>query len=271
MKLPVAIVLSCCLFCSTAAAREDTIPKMLAFYTARNDLAHISFVQEANQWFDSVAKAKHFQYDTTSNWGNMNAAVLKNYALVLFLDTRPEVTGQRTAFEQYMKNGGAWIGFHFAGFALTPSSYPQNWDWYHDEFLGSGQYRGNTWRPTAAVLKKENKDHPVVKNLPALFTAAPNEWYSWEKDLRLNPAISILYAIDSSSFPLGTGPKPHEIWHNGYYPVVWTNKQYKMLYINMGHNDMDYASGSNNKLSSSFSSHVQNQLLINAIGWMMGK
>jgi len=28
-----------------------------------------------------------------------------------------------------------------------------------------------------------------------------------------------------ASFPLGTGPKPYEIWHSGYYPVVWTNKR----------------------------------------------
>lgn len=42
------------------------------------------------------------------------------------------------------------------------------------------------------------------------------------EDLRQNPDIDILLSIDSTSFPLGTGPKPHEIWHSGYYPVVWT-------------------------------------------------
>jgi hypothetical protein len=34
-----------------------------------------------------------------------------------------------------MKNGGAWLGFHFAAFALDKSAYPQNWDWYHNQFL----------------------------------------------------------------------------------------------------------------------------------------
>ena len=55
-----------------------------------------------------------------------------------------------------MEKGGAWMGFHFAGFALTPSAVPQNWDWYHNEFLGSGSYVGNTWRPTSAVLRVED-------------------------------------------------------------------------------------------------------------------
>jgi hypothetical protein len=55
------------------------------------------------------------------------------------------VPEQRIAFEKYMKNGGAWMGFHFAAFALTPSAYPQNWDWYHNEFIGAGQYKSNTY------------------------------------------------------------------------------------------------------------------------------
>ncbi|MEZ4904458.1 MAG: hypothetical protein R2822_23280 [Spirosomataceae bacterium] len=49
-----------------------------------------------------------------------------------------------------MNKGGAWIGFHFAAFALTPSKYPQDWDWYHQTFLGTGQCKSNTWRPTSA-------------------------------------------------------------------------------------------------------------------------
>jgi hypothetical protein len=68
-----------------------------------------------------------------------------------------------------MENGGGWIGFHFAAFALTPSAYPQNWDWYHDQFLGSGQYKSNTWRPTSAILKVEDKTNPALKGfLPHL-------------------------------------------------------------------------------------------------------
>ena len=35
--------------------------------------------------------------------------------------------------------------------------HPQNWDWYHNQFLGAGQYEGNTWRPTSAILKMEKK------------------------------------------------------------------------------------------------------------------
>ncbi|MEP6747731.1 MAG: ThuA domain-containing protein, partial [Bacteroidota bacterium] len=172
------------------------------------------------------------------------------------------------AFQQYMEHGGAWMGFHFAGFALTPSAYPQNWNWYHNDFIGAGQYKGNTWRPTSAILSVEDSSTPATKRLPHTFKSSPNEWYSWEKDLRKNDSIKILLAIDSSSFPLGTGPKLYEIWHSGYYPVVWTNKYYKMIYFNMGHNDIDYEHKTNKELSFQFANEVQNRLVIDGLLWL---
>lgn len=258
---------------SRSKAQKNRKFNVIAFYTGTSDQAHISFVHEANQWFPKLAKQHNFGYDTTSNWTNLNAQFLKKYQVVLFLDTRPEQPEQRAAFETYMKNGGAWMGFHFAAFALSQSAYPQNWDWYHYAFLGSGQYESNTWRPTSAVLKV-SKHHPVTKNLPATFKSQPNEWYRWEKDLRKNSDIQVLLTIDSTSFPLGTGPKAHEIWHSGYYPVVWTNKKYKMLYVNMGHNDMDYEHKYNKvttSLSQTFSDENQNQLIINSLLWLGSK
>ena len=185
------------------AQKQAPLFKVIAFYTERNDLAHISFVHEANRWFPKIAAQYNFVYDSTNDWSKLNTDSLSHYQVVIFLDTRPDKPEQREAFEKYMKHGGGWMGFHFAGFALTPSDFPQNWDWYHNEFLGAGQYVSNTWRPTSAILRVEDSTHPVTKNLPTTFKSSPNEWYRWEKDLRKNPDIDILLSIDSTSFPLG--------------------------------------------------------------------
>lgn len=256
---------ACFFIISTAAAQKF---KVIAFYTAKNDQAHISFVHEANKWFPVMAKKYNFGYDSTSNWSNLNTKFLANYKVVIFLDTRPEDKDQRAAFEQYMKNGGGWLGFHFSAFALNKSEFNQDWDWYHNEFLGSAQYGSNTWRPTSAVLKIEDRSHPATKGLPATFKSQPNEWYRWEKDLTKNPDIKILASIDPVSFPLGTGPKQHEIWHSGYYPVVWTNKNYKMIYMNMGHNDIDYEHGTNKDLSHTLDNPIEEKLIINSVLWL---
>jgi len=258
-----------------ASAQDSTRAfRVVAFFTAKKDDAHISFVREAMPWFAKIAAQYHFGYDTTSNWDDLNATFLARYQVVVFLDTRPEDPAQRAAFQRYMERGGAWMGFHFAGFALTPSAYPANWSWYHDTFLGSGQYVSNTWRPTSAVLRVEDRAHPVTHNLPETFRSSPSEWYRWEKDLRENPDIDILLSIDSTSFPLGTGPKPHEIWHGGYYPVVWTNRKYRMIYFNMGHNDIDYEhkfDSTNKTLSYTLGNPAQDRLIIDALLWLGGR
>jgi hypothetical protein len=242
--------------------------RVVAFFTGKEDPAHVSFVREANQWFAAAARVNGFRYEATTDWSRLEPSLLSRCQVVVFLDTRPETPAQRTAFREYVEKGGAWLGFHFAAFALTPSAYPQDWDWYHDEFLGAGSYRGNTWRPTSAILRVESPRHPALHGLPTTFRSAPNEWYSWERDLRLNPAIEVLLAIDPSSFPLGTGPKPNEIWHEGYYPVVWTNRHYRMAYVNMGHNDIDYEGGSHRELSSTFANEVQDRLILQLLFWL---
>ena len=245
--------------------------KVIAFHTGKSDQAHISFVKEANQWFPRMGRQSNFSYDSTTNWADLNGQVLTQYQVVIFLDTRPEDPIQREAFRNYMDKGGSWMGFHFAGFALTPSAVPQDWDWYHNNFLGSGSYLGNTWRPTSAVLRVERREHPATRYLPETFKSAPSEWYKWSYDLRTNINIEILLSIDPTSYPLGTGPKAHEIWHEGYYPVAWTNKRYRMIYFNMGHNDIDYEHKTNKELSSTFENETQNRLILDSLLWLGGR
>ena len=266
----IALLFGC--FTIMASNAQNIKPKfrVIAFYTGRDDKAHVSFAHEANTWFPKMAAKYNFSYDSTKNWNNLNAEFLSHYQVVLFLDTRPDDPAQRAAFQKYMEHGGGWMGFHFSAFALTPSNFPQNWDWYHNAFLGSGQYVSNIWRPSVAILDV-NKNSFATKNMPTKFKTSPNEWYRWENDLRKNPVIKILCAIDSASFPLGTGPKLNEIWKSGYYPVVWTNINYKMIYFNMGHNDMDYEHKYDNTdrtLSYTFDSPMTAKLVIDALLWL---
>ena len=277
-KMKFRFILSCiiCFYFIAESKAQDHSPafKVIAFYTAKNDQAHISFVHEANIWFPQIAAQYNFTYDSTNDWNNLNTQFLSQYKVVIFLDTRPDSLPQREAFQQFMEHGGGWMGFHFSGFALTPSDFPQNWDWYHEQFLGTGQYVSNTWRPVSAILRVEDSKHPATKNLPETFKSSPSEWYRWEHDLRKNPSIKILLSIDSSSYPLGTGPKLYEIWHSGYYPVVWTNTNYKMIYFNMGHNDIDYEhkfDNTNKTLSYTLNNPIQDKLIINALLWLGSK
>ncbi|MDB5105416.1 MAG: hypothetical protein JWP91_3105 [Fibrobacteres bacterium] len=257
-------------FLGTAAAQDAPKFKVLGFSTTKSDAGHVSYEHEANRWLPKIAKQYGFSYDSTKVWTDCNTAKLSQYQVVIFMDERPEDPGQRAAIRKYMADGGGLIACHGAAFEMAGSEQAMNWPWYHDSLFESGEYKSNTWRPTSAFLKREDSTHPFMKGLPALFKSSPNEWYRWKVDLRTKPDIKILLSIDPSSFPLGTGPKPEEIWYDGYYPVAWTNTRYKnkMLYVNMGHNDLN--SPATGKDSQTFDNDIQNKLFINALLIMGG-
>src|SRR5579872_6260798 len=94
------LVMVCCWFSGATGQSASPKFKVIAFYTGRNDKAHISFVHDANQWFPKMAAKYHFAYDSTKNWDNLNAAFLSHYQVVIFLDTRPDDPAQRAAFQK---------------------------------------------------------------------------------------------------------------------------------------------------------------------------
>ena len=65
---------------------------------------------------------------------------------------------------------------------------------------------------------------------------------------------------------------PGEIWHSGYYPVAWANTKYRMIYVNMGHNDMDYEHPGPNHhietLSKTFGSPEESQFILQSVLWL---
>ncbi|MGW5618267.1 ThuA domain-containing protein [Streptomyces sp. NPDC003877] len=247
---------------ASAAPRAATPFKVIAFYNGTWDAAHIDFVEEANEWFPRAAAENGFTYRATTDWNLLANGGVNDYQVVLFLDDAPQTAAQRAGFEQYMRAGGGWMGFHVSAFTTNAGAWP----WYYNTFLGSGAFRSNTWGPTTAVLRTEDRTHPSTAGLPATFTSAVSEWYSWSNDLRTNSAIKVLASVDPSSFPLGTDP--NQSWYSGYYPILWTNTQYRMLYANFGHNAMNYETGA--RLSSTFAGAAQNRFLIDGLKWLGG-
>jgi len=236
--------------------------KVLAFYNGTWDAAHIDFDKEAKEWFPQAGAQYGFSWEATTDWSRLSASGLAGYQVIMFLDDSPPAD-RRAAFQQYMQNGGGFLGFHVSAFTTSAN----DWSWYYNTFLGSGNFVSNTWGPTAETLRIEDRNHPSTAGLPATIPSAVSEWYSWSNDLRQNSNIDILASLDPSTFPVGTDP--NQQWTGGYYPIMWTNKNYKMLYANFGHNGMNY--DTNTRTSSTFASAQQNQWLINGLLWLGGQ
>ncbi|BCJ47907.1 hypothetical protein GCM10010168_22660 [Actinoplanes ianthinogenes] len=244
-----------------AEAQAAPAFKVLAFYNGTWDAAHIDFDKEAREWFPQAGAQYGFSWEATTDWSRLSATGLAGYQVIVFLDDGPPAE-RRAAFQQYVQNGGGFLGFHVSAFTTDAGS----WSWYYNTFLGSGNFASNTWGPTAETLKIEDRNHPSTAGLPATIASSVSEWYSWSNDLRQNPDIDILASIDQSSFPVGSDP--NQQWRSGFYPLMWTNKNYKMLYANFGHNGMNY--DTNTRTSSTFASAQQNQWLIQGLLWLGG-
>ena len=245
--------------------------KALSFgFTEGGDAAHADFAREANEWFAAQGEAEGFTYDFAgTDFSKLNDVTLENYDMVIFLNDRPSDPEQQAAFERFIKGGGAWIGFHSCAFSLVEDHDESRgyWSWYQDDFLACGNYKNNTWNPTSEPLTVETHEHFSTKNLPDVFQSAPCEWYGWEYDLLNDDDITVLLTLNPTrEDPAGDQPDPnkqYEIWYDGKHPIAWTNKNYNMLYTNMGHNLQSY--NDFEKQSKTFSSEAQCRFILDAM------
>lgn len=223
--------------------------KVLAFYNPYVETAHREFARDAMDFLHKATYGEGFICDTTSNWNKVNDATLRNYQLVVSLNDLPAHTQeQRMAFQRYMENGGGWMGFHSANFNMEGF----DWQWFVD-FIGGSVFYRNNWPPQPAKLVVDDPAHPVVKGMPSSYISPANEWYQWKPSPRERKNVKVLLTLSPENYPIGL----KDIIPDGDLPVVWTNTDYRMIYLNMGHGDRI------------FCDPTQNYLFFNALKWII--
>src|ERR1700757_2534180 len=144
-------------FAATAALGQNQPFHVLAFYSTHVEQDHVDFAMQAIPFFKAMSERDQFDFEVTSNWADMNPTVLKMYQVVLWLDDVPSTAEQRVAFQDYMEHGGAWLGFHIAGWMNNR----ETWPWFAD-FLGTVFY-GNSWPPHGP--RRQNSYQPPAESL----------------------------------------------------------------------------------------------------------
>jgi type 1 glutamine amidotransferase len=232
---------------SVTGLAQQTTFKVLAFYSTGVEKDHVLFAEDAIRFYTGLAHKDGFDFAATTDWDDLSEARLHDTQVVLWLNDSPHTSVQRLAFESYMKHGGGWLGFHVAAY----NDEDTKWPWFL-EFLGGGVFYGNNWPPLPAVLDVDSRTSPVTRRLPAQFISPANEWYIWKASPRLNKSVKVLVSLDPSNYPIGL----KDTIKVGDLPVVWTNTNYNMIYMNMGHGD---------KI---FDSQQQNMLFEDALLWI---
>jgi type 1 glutamine amidotransferase len=193
-------------FSKTTGFRHDSIPQGIAAIEALG--------------------AEHgFAVESTADAVQFSDAVLARYRVVVFLNTTGDVlaSGEKAAFERYIRSGGGFVGIHSA------SDTEYGWPWY-------GRLVG-TWFASHPQIQRAtvhitNPEHPSMKGLPALWERT-DEWYNF----RSNPrgAVEVLATLDEATYSGGTMGADH--------PITWCQEVDggRSWYTAMGHTKESYA------------------------------
>lgn len=224
--------------------------KALIYYSDTAEPAHVEFANQAIDFFRGLTVGDGYILETTTSLAGYPYEKLKEFDVMIVINAAPQDKAEREAYEKYMENGGGWVGFHAAGY----SDQSTGWPWFN-KFLGAGTFLCNSWPPQPALLDVEITNHPVTKNLPVQFVAPSCEWYMWNDPVGGKDNIDVLLSVSPKNFPMGL----KDVVSSGEWPVVWTNRDYRMIYLNIGHGDVE------------FTDATQNLLVVNALRWIVSR
>lgn len=234
-----------------AAGPANWFPRfrVLIHHNRNVEEAHQQFAEDGIRFFSEMTIGDGLVVDVTDRIEDFNDEKLRTYHIVISLNDNPGHTPeQRAAFERYMEGGGAWLGFHSAGYNDSRTQ----WQWFVD-FLGGAVFHRNNWPPQSAKLIIDDTSHPVTKGMPASYISPQNEWYQFQPSPRQRENVKVLVSLSQENYPIGF----KDTVTDGDFPVMWSNTDYNMVYMNMGHG------------TRIFVDPTQNHLIYNALRWLM--
>ncbi|MDC6350510.1 ThuA domain-containing protein [Zeaxanthinibacter sp. PT1] len=200
---------------------EDTTASVLVF-TKTLGYRHSSIEKGVNT-IKSLGGSNKFTVTQTEDSGFFTKDGLSKYQLVIFLSTTQDVlnSSQQEVFQDYIKNGGNFMGIH----AATDTEY--DWGWY-GKLVGA--YFKSHPEVQEAQLIVADKNHPATAHLGDNWTHT-DEWYNF-KDL--NPQVNVLLKLDESSYSGGE--------NGGEHPIAWYHQFEggRSFYTGLGHTEEAY-------------------------------
>jgi type 1 glutamine amidotransferase len=137
---------------------------------------------------------------------------------------------QQKAFEDYINNGGGFLGIHGAG-----GDFLYLWDWYADTLLGA-RFIGHPMEPQFQDADIHVEDHAgkIGADLRPGWTMK-DEWYSFAANPRKSGAQVVATLDETTYSPEGRGGQNLRMGED--HPIVWTRciGKGRSLYTAIGH------------------------------------
>ena len=213
-------ILSCII--AFAACRPKPALKVLVF-SKTEGFRHGS-IPAGIKAIEKLGKENDFQVDATEDANFFEQKNLKNYQVVIFLNTTGDILNdvQQLEFERYIQAGGNFVGVHSA----ADTEY--EWAWY-GELVGA--YFKNHPKIQKASIDILDHNHDCTKHLPNPWETT-DEWYNYKN---LNPSVNVLMNLDEASYDGGENGEKH--------PIAWSHEYSggRAFYTGLGHTDEQYS------------------------------
>ena len=206
----------------TTEATGSTTDRVLVFSKTAG-FRHGS-IPEGRTAIGELGAANNFEVDFSENSADFTSNNLAQFDLVIFLNTTGDIlnSNQESAFESYIRNGGAFMGVHSA----TDTEY----DWaFYGELVGA--YFANHPNIQNADIGVLSGTHPSTSHLGGNWNRR-DEWYNFQQ---VSNAITPVLNLDESTYNGGTMGNNHPIsWYQIYEGA-------RSFYTGMGHTDASYS------------------------------
>ena len=172
-------------------------PAILVF-SKTNGYRHEDSITAAGKLLVDMAAEQGWGIYQTENGAAFDPAILARFDAVVFNNVSGDVftAPQRAAMQQFVENGGGFVGFHASG-----GDFSYAWEWYRSTLIGA-QFIGHPLEPQfqRGKINVETKDHSATAALPDSWSHT-DEWYSFDHSVRDNPGFTVLATLDEASYP----------------------------------------------------------------------
>tara|TARA_R110002049_G_scaffold295586_3_gene483022 strand:+ start:1262 stop:2125 length:864 start_codon:yes stop_codon:yes gene_type:complete len=201
---------------------QKSSDKVLVF-TKTEGFRHKS-IESGVQAIIELGKKHNFEVTHTGNSEMFSNKNLKQYDLVLFLNTTGDALNEKEemAFKKFINKGGSFMGIH----AASDTEY--EWSWF-GKLVGA--YFLNHPEKCEAIIDRVDKKHQSTKHLPEQWKRY-DEWYNFKS---ISENINVLLTLDESSYKGGE--------NGSFHPIAWCQEfdGGRSFYTALGHTKESYS------------------------------
>jgi type 1 glutamine amidotransferase len=184
---------------------------------------HKDAIKAGKKEIQELGMKNKFKVDTTENADVFTPENLKQYAAVIFLCTTGNVLNeqQQQAFEQFIKNGGGYVGLHSA----ADTEY--DWPWFGEL---NGAYFKSHPKQQEAIFNIVDDNNIATAHLPKVWKRF-DELYNFKW---IGTDIHVLITIDENSYTGGANGE--------YHPMAWYHEfdGGRGFYTALGHDNKSF-------------------------------